>query len=41
MKEQGRFKHLFKPENKHIIDFIQKRTEEEWAKLLKLCEEKS
>jgi pyruvate ferredoxin oxidoreductase beta subunit len=41
MKEQGRFKHLFKPENKHIIDFIQKRTEEEWNKLLKLCGESS
>jgi len=39
MKDQGRFKHLFKPENKNIIDFIQKRTEEEWEKLLKLCGE--
>lgn len=41
MKEQGRFKHLFKPENKKIIDFIQKRTDEEWDKLLKLCDESS
>jgi pyruvate ferredoxin oxidoreductase beta subunit len=39
MKDQGRFKHLFKPENKKLIDFIQKRTEEEWGKLLKLCGE--
>ena len=38
MKEQGRFKHLFRPENKKIIDFIQKRTDEEWERLLKLCE---
>jgi len=39
MKLQGRFKHLFKPENKKIIDFIQKKTDEEWEKLLKLCGE--
>ena len=39
MKSQGRFKHLFKPENKKIIDFIQKRTDEEWDKLLRLCTE--
>ena len=41
MKEQGRFKHLFKPENKKIIDFIQERTEKEWDRLLKLCGEKN
>lgn len=39
MGEQGRFKHLFKPENKKIIDFIQERTDKEWEKLLKLCGE--
>ncbi|MBL7054629.1 pyruvate ferredoxin oxidoreductase [Candidatus Woesearchaeota archaeon] len=39
MKEQGRFKHLFKPENKKILEFIQKRTDEEWDRLLKLCGE--
>lgn len=37
MKGQGRFKHLFKPENKKILEFIQQRTEEEWDKLVKLC----
>ena len=41
MKEQGRFKHLFRPENKKILDFIQKRTDEEWEKLQKLCETNS
>ena len=39
MKEQGRFKHLFEPGNKHIIDYIQKRIDEDWEKLLKLCGE--
>jgi len=38
MKPQGRFKHLFKPENKHIINLIQKHVDSEWEKLLKLCE---
>ena len=40
MKPQGRFKHLFSPENKWILDKIQKHTDEEWGKLLKLCGEK-
>jgi pyruvate ferredoxin oxidoreductase beta subunit len=39
MKPQGRYKHLFKPENKKILDLIQKHTDEEWEKLLKLCEQ--
>jgi len=39
MKDQGRFKHLFKPENKKIIDLIQERTDKQWEKLLKLCGE--
>ncbi|MDP7180671.1 MAG: thiamine pyrophosphate-dependent enzyme [Candidatus Woesearchaeota archaeon] len=39
LKAQGRFKHLFKPENRHIIETIQKHTDSEWDKLLKLCGE--
>jgi len=39
LKIQGRFKHLFKPENRHIIEKIQKNVDEEWEKLLKLCVE--
>ena len=39
MKLQGRFKHLFKPANKNIIDKIQKHVDSEWEKLLKLCGE--
>jgi pyruvate ferredoxin oxidoreductase beta subunit len=36
MKKQGRFKHLFKPGNEHVLEFSQKWVDDEWAKLLKL-----
>jgi len=39
IKTQGRFKHLLKPENKHIIDEVQKHVDSEWEKLLKLCKD--
>ena len=38
LKGQGRFKHLFKPENKHVIETMQKLIDEEWERLLKLEE---
>jgi len=38
LKGQGRFRHLFKPENRHVIDEIQKMIDEEWERLLKLEE---
>ena len=38
MKKQGRFKHLFKPGNEHILEASQQHVDEEWAKLLKLEE---
>ncbi len=38
LKPQGRFKHLFKPENKAILDKIQKRVDSEWDRIKKLCE---
>jgi len=34
LKGQGRFKHLFTKKNKKIIDYIKKRIEENWNKLL-------
>jgi len=37
LKKQGRFKHLFKPENTHIIDEIQTYVDSEWENLLKRC----
>jgi len=36
MKKQGRFKHLFKPGNEHILEASQKYIDDEWEKLLKL-----
>jgi len=38
LKGQGRFKHLFKAENKHIIEKMQTMIDEEWERLLKLEE---
>jgi len=37
LKIQGRFKHLFKPGNEHIINSIQEDTDSNLAKLEKLC----
>ena len=37
MKLQARYKHLFKPENKHVIDEIQVEVDRRWNRLLKLC----
>jgi pyruvate ferredoxin oxidoreductase beta subunit len=38
LKDQGRFKHLFKEENKHIIDELQAETDKKWEDLLKKSE---
>jgi len=38
LEGQGRFRHLFTPQNAHIIDEIQCSTDERWAKLLQKCE---
>lgn len=35
---QGRFKHLFKPENAHIIELFQKEVDERWEHLQRLEE---
>jgi len=34
LKGQGRYRHLFTPQNKHVVDEIQRWTDERWAKLL-------
>jgi pyruvate ferredoxin oxidoreductase beta subunit len=39
IKTQGRFKHLLKPENEHIVEQIQSHVKSEWEKLLKLSGE--
>jgi pyruvate ferredoxin oxidoreductase beta subunit len=39
LQPQGRFAHLFKPENKHIIKQIQERVDREYERTSKLCSE--
>ncbi len=41
LKPQGRFKHLFTDENKHLIDNIQEDVDRKWEELLKKCGEDS
>ena len=36
LKSQGRFRHLFKPENAAVIEEIQRKVDAEWEKLQKL-----
>jgi pyruvate ferredoxin oxidoreductase beta subunit len=38
LKGQGRFRHLFTPKNSHVLDEVQRITDERWEKLLKKCE---
>ncbi len=38
LKGQTRFKHLFRPENEHVIVEMQKLIDDEWARLVKLEE---
>ncbi|MHB0975946.1 MAG: thiamine pyrophosphate-dependent enzyme [Candidatus Aquicultorales bacterium] len=36
LKPQGRFKHLFAPENRHVMDELQRQVDEKWNKLQRL-----
>ncbi|HDN80656.1 MAG: pyruvate ferredoxin oxidoreductase, partial [Chloroflexi bacterium] len=40
LKIQGRFRHLFQPKFRHLIDEIQAKIDEEWERLLERCGEK-
>jgi pyruvate ferredoxin oxidoreductase beta subunit len=40
LKMQGRFRHLFQPKNRHLIDEIQQRVDEEWEMLLERAGER-
>ncbi len=40
LKRQGRFRHLFRPENRHLIDELQAEVDRRWERLLFLCGEK-
>jgi pyruvate ferredoxin oxidoreductase beta subunit len=35
LKTQNRFRHLFKPENKHLLDTFQQEVDKRWEKLVK------
>jgi pyruvate ferredoxin oxidoreductase beta subunit len=37
LQVQGRFRHLFTPQNEKIIDQIQRLTDEKWQRLLRKC----
>jgi len=39
LERQGRFRHLFKEENQHLIDEFQKEVDRRWEQLLELCGE--
>jgi len=39
LERQGRFRHLFRPENRHIIDQFQEEVDLRWERLLRLCGE--
>jgi pyruvate ferredoxin oxidoreductase beta subunit len=39
LKLQGRFRHVFKPENRYLIDELQEEIDRRWERLLKLCGE--
>jgi pyruvate ferredoxin oxidoreductase beta subunit len=39
LEAQGRFRHLFKPENAHMIDEMQAEVDRRWTRLLALCGE--
>jgi pyruvate ferredoxin oxidoreductase beta subunit len=41
LKPQGRFKHLFTNENKHLLEDIQESTDKKWEELLRKCGESS
>ena len=39
LKRQGRFRHVFRPENRHLIDQLQAEVDLRWERLLRLCGE--
>ena len=37
LRKQGRFKHLFKKENEHLLEIYQKEVDRRWEDLVKRC----
>jgi len=38
LESQGRFRHLLRPENKGLVEEMQRHVDEEWSKLLERCQ---
>jgi len=41
LRGQGRFRHMFKPQNKDLLEDVQRVTDERWERVLKKCGETS
>ena len=41
LQGQGRFRHMFKPQNKKLLEEVQRVTDERWKRILKTCGETS
>jgi pyruvate ferredoxin oxidoreductase beta subunit len=41
LQGQGRFRHMFKPQNKKLLEEVQRVTDERWERVLKKCGETS
>jgi pyruvate ferredoxin oxidoreductase beta subunit len=41
LQGQGRFRHMFKPQNKKLLEEVQRLTDERWERVLKTCGETS
>jgi pyruvate ferredoxin oxidoreductase beta subunit len=39
LQRQGRFRHLFRPENEHLLDAMQEEVDRRWQELLERCGE--
>ena len=39
LRRQGRFRHLFRPENEHVLEQFQQEVDLRWGRLLRLCGE--
>ena len=37
LERQGRFRHLFREENRHLIDVLQAEVDRRWERLLRRC----
>lgn len=38
LRPQARFRHLFKPENEHVLQALQAQVDRDWERLLRMCD---